>query len=57
MIVTPMPIIIPMHNDWNNWDMPTRFIIFVIICTLVMWLLTIDWLFWFKVIQSLWLFN
>lgn len=56
MIVTPMPIIIPMHWD-NNWDTPTRFIIFVIICTLVMWLLTIDWLFWFKVVQLLWLFN
>jgi hypothetical protein len=58
MIVTPMPIIIPMHTDWNNnWDMPTRFIIFVIICTVVIWLFTIDWLFWFKVTQSLWMFN
>ena len=58
MIVTPMPIIIPIHTDWNNnWDAPMWFIILVIICMLVILLLTIDWLFWFKVSQSLWMFN
>ena len=58
MIVTPMPIIIPIHTDWNNdWDYPMWFIIIVIICMLIILLLTIDWLFWFKVSQSLWMFN
>ena len=52
MIITPMPIIIPMHWD-NNWDYPMWFIIIVLICMLVIWLLTIDWLFWFKVTQSI----
>ena len=58
MIVTPMPIIIPIYTDWNNnWDAPMWFIILVIICMLVILLLTIDWLFWFKISQSLWMFN
>ena len=54
IIVTPMPIIIPIRSDWNyDWDAPMWFIIFVIICMLVILLLTIDWLFWFKVTQSI----